>query len=876
MGRDRELALLGEALRGALRGSGSVVVISGEAGIGKTRLAREAVTRAAALGFRTTAQELTALNRRIAVETLRPTSPGPHIALLDDLHWAGGRTLRQVYALANEVEGRQRILLLTARRGRGHRLLPELVEHLKPSAVMLSLSRLDADESRRLVRTIAPRPLASEDELLGRADGLPLYLVAGVEDAAQGEQANSGPPSRIRDFVAREMRFLDPTEQELVRGLALAGHPVSLQIVASALALPETDVSSSLGRLVEALLVERTTGTEGEDLFAPAHPLWREVLERTVFRHDQRRLHRAFGAAISKLTPDDVVALALHELAAPGVLDPAAAPATLTEAGRRAIRDGRFPEAVAFLTAATIDPGSAQPSAEAYELLGLAQLRTGADAAAEAAWRRALELAQEDWQRAESVRYHLSLLDWERGASAAPLTDEIPDPELAPERDRLERSLHLMVWSTRFGDLEETRAALRDLLGAAKTSEAPWAHAAEEAAMANLAGFEGEIIKARAHARRAAQLAADTHPLLAMVAARTASRLSFLSGHLDDAIQSARDQIGRALTSGSPAEECSTRTWLALLLYFTGDFDSVVNEARQTRAVAEQAHALRFSASADLLTALVAAERRQIPVAQGLLGDVESSYHGGLERDRAAVSLVHAVRSVAALGSGRPEEVVDPPSSTRHPFTPTMCLGSLLTARAAAALLQPGRAEAQAVALRSAAHDSPVLAALADRVDGLAALARMDAAGAAAPLQRSALRLERLGMPLLAAEARCEWLEALGSSETTEEARDAVRDCLEVFDAQGVTPWSDRARRAARSLGMSTARRRSERSPLTPRETEVAGLVADGLSNAEIAQRLYLSERTVETHMRNIYAALGTGSRLQVSRWVEERRVHNT
>ena len=55
--------------------------------------------------------------------------------------------------------------------------------------------------------------------------------------------------------------------------------------------------------------------------------------------------------------------------------------------------------------------------------------------------------------------------------------------------------------------------------------------------------------------------------------------------------------------------------------------------------------------------------------------------------------------------------------------------------------------------------------------------------------------------------------------------------------------------------------------PLSRREMEVAGLVADGATNAQMAARLFISERTVESHMASIFNKLGVDSRLQVARW---------
>jgi DNA-binding NarL/FixJ family response regulator len=104
--------------------------------------------------------------------------------------------------------------------------------------------------------------------------------------------------------------------------------------------------------------------------------------------------------------------------------------------------------------------------------------------------------------------------------------------------------------------------------------------------------------------------------------------------------------------------------------------------------------------------------------------------------------------------------------------------------------------------------------------------------------------------------------EVLRRSGRRVDARGLLRASLETFDELGAAPWSDRARRELRASG-ETARARdtSTALDLTPQEQHVVRLVKQGLSNRDVAGRLFLSPRTVEYHLSHVYQKLGVRSR---------------
>ena len=97
------------------------------------------------------------------------------------------------------------------------------------------------------------------------------------------------------------------------------------------------------------------------------------------------------------------------------------------------------------------------------------------------------------------------------------------------------------------------------------------------------------------------------------------------------------------------------------------------------------------------------------------------------------------------------------------------------------------------------------------------------------------------------------------------DARENLRAALDGFEEIGAEPWAERTRGELRASG-ETARRRGPdvASTLTPQERQIAAMVGQGLTNKEVAAQLYLSPRTIDAHMRNVFAKLGISSRREL------------
>jgi DNA-binding CsgD family transcriptional regulator len=98
------------------------------------------------------------------------------------------------------------------------------------------------------------------------------------------------------------------------------------------------------------------------------------------------------------------------------------------------------------------------------------------------------------------------------------------------------------------------------------------------------------------------------------------------------------------------------------------------------------------------------------------------------------------------------------------------------------------------------------------------------------------------------------------------EARTHLRSAIDGFEAMGAAPWAERARRELRASGETVRQRAPERrEDLSPQETQIAQLAAEGLTNREIGERLFLSHRTIGSHLYRTFPKLGIRSRSELA-----------
>ncbi|PVZ14625.1 helix-turn-helix transcriptional regulator [Actinomycetospora cinnamomea] len=139
-------------------------------------------------------------------------------------------------------------------------------------------------------------------------------------------------------------------------------------------------------------------------------------------------------------------------------------------------------------------------------------------------------------------------------------------------------------------------------------------------------------------------------------------------------------------------------------------------------------------------------------------------------------------------------------------------------------------------------------------------------------LFRSALRHHALSPRRVdAARTRLAYGEHLRRARRRVDARTHLRAALAVFEEVGAEPWAQRARQELRASGESARRRGGAGTPqLTPQELQVATLVAQGRSNRDVAGQLFVSPRTVDFHLRNVFTKLGVSSRGELGRVVPQ------
>jgi ATP/maltotriose-dependent transcriptional regulator MalT len=814
----------------------------------------------------------------------------PVTVLLDDVQWADAASADVLALLLHRPPPTRVLLALATRAGRAPDLEAALETAVRNgSAEVLDVGPLSRREADGLMTSLRR---AARERLYVESGGNPFYLEALARAAGSDPHRGvatgmAGVPRAVRAALAGEVGVLPAQMREVLEGAAVAGDPFEPELAGAAVGVPETAVLSALDDLLAADLIR---ATDQPRRFRFRHPLVR----RAVYE----------GTAGGSR-------LAAHARAADALAARGATPAQRAHHAERAARPGDM-DAVDLLTEAAAETAARAPATAAgwygsalrllpdgheHDERRLALLRAQADAFTSA--NRAVDARA-------ALRRALSLIPADAAVARAEMTAALA---------------HLEVW---FINPEEAHELLTDALSALG-EDAPRERAllTLELALERESCGDYEAVGSLAEAARVAAQEAGDIVLEAAAVIHTADATSAALTGLDEAAVARADRLldqAEALVDALPDEALMERLETLLSLATSqlyGDRSAGPTAERGLRLARETGQGFMASTfmsllgyaaerSGDLESARKQAENAVdsalisgnatimywgsmlsawVALAQGRATDAVADAELAVEATRSySPSSAGWTLADARLASGDANGALEALESSGwvDPDRPSDRLRALeVVVRTHLAL---GRREKAAEWAARAPEEAGgrrtgVVGAIARLIEAHVLLAQEEPRKAARAALAGAAAAQEADAPLW--EGRCRTVagEALAADGKADEARAELRRAADDLDARGAAGYRDAALRVLRRLGerprpapAAAAVATDEAgglAVLTPREREVAALVAEGRTNRQIGAQLHLSEKTIEKHVSSAMAKLGVSSRTGIARLVE-------
>jgi DNA-binding CsgD family transcriptional regulator/tetratricopeptide (TPR) repeat protein len=923
--RDSEIAMLVGLVRQVAAGRGSSVLIEGEPGVGKSALVRAALAEAAEAGCQVfwgagdelgqalpllplleglrvrepssdarrstivrllrgelTADRGTDVSAAVAEQLLalvaEQCAAAPTILVIDDLQWADQASVTLWGRLARSVP-QMPLLLMGMMRPVPQREDLLALRRAVGDAARLQLTGLTSAAVAKLVAALAGGE--PDDKLLRLADGAagnPLYVTELVAALARSSSltvtdsgaANltSGPaPSSLSAAIADRLGFVSGPVREVLQAAALLGVDFAVPDLATVLGRGMADLISAVDEARAAgVLAESGTG------LGFRHPMIRAALYDEMPVPVRAAWHRDAGRALAEAgAPADRVARQL--LWAAGGSDGGAEPmddwilSWLTRSAGLLV--GQAPQVAAELLRRAV-AGSPASSAEHDRLVGRladALYRVGDVAEAERVANLALVHAVEP-DLLVDLHWTLAQCSMRAGRSAESLATL--DRALAAPGISDRHRARLLVLAARthsnLGEIEKAGRVAATALAAASEAADNWAMGWALHVLTIVTVMQGQMTEALPLFDRALTVT-QADPALTDLRLLLQINKALTLGNLDqyeEAFAAARQARHLADRAGTVIRLAQAHTALGQLSFDTGRWDDAVAEVKilheDLKEPAAACNDLGIAAVICFHRGEIAAARRHLAAAvphsqrigNRIIGPLALARSLDAEQADALPAALAALTAGFADNTEEMEEIED-------------LLADGVRLAAATGDLAAANSLARHAAALAAESQIPHRQANALYCRGL-----LD--HDAARLLEAAERYGDASRPLLRAKA----LEAAAGdfvdADDRDQARAAFTRAAEIYTSLGAAADVARLQTRFRAHGIRRGPRTKHRQArsgwdsLTPAETKIAALVEGGLSNPEIAARLFLSRRTVATHVSHILKKLDVHSRTDIAR----------